>query len=371
MHRLWSPFVSVALVFCALTSPLVAQQPRVDEKDLRTWADRGDADAQFELGLRQLTGEGVKKNDKEGVEWIKKAAEQKHVRAQFVLGSLYEDGLGVEKSEPKAFEWYRKAAENGFPAAQHAAAMAYDLGRGVKQDPAAAAKWLQKAADQDHAPSQTALAAKFERGVGVAKSTAKAALYYLRAAQQDFVPAMSRLASLYYTGQGVPTDLRRAGAWYKRAARSEDPWAANNLSWFLATCPDESLHNGEQAVQFAKRALKLLGEAGEEQRYEMLDTMAAALARNGEFLEAVLWQKKALGLLPDDKELADDERKTLETEFQTRLKLYQKQTPFSEAEPKAEEGTAPLPQDTILEDEGLPPSSPKPKKKGAGKGTVV
>lgn len=363
--------VTVALMGLAVQAQEFGQQT-INDKELRAWADKGDADSQFELGLRLLTGEGLKKNEAEGVQWMEKAASQKHLRAQFVMGSLYEDGVGVKKNETKAFEWYRKSAESGFAAGQHAVAMAYDLGRGVKQDSDKATEWLEKAAEQNHAPSQTALAAKYERGVGADKNPSKAALFYLRAAQQDFVPAMSRLANLYYTGNGVPVDYRRAGAWYQRAARSEDPWASNNLAWFLATCPDESLHNGEQAVQLATRALRIMDEAGEEQRYEMIDTKAACLARNGEYLEAVLWQKKAMALLTADKEISPEERKNLETEFQTRLKLYQKQTPFNEADPKSDVEAAPLPQDTILQDEGIPGSAPKSRgNKGKGKGTVV
>lgn len=386
MQRLRS-FIAVALVasgsFC---SPVAAQvkpprqkQPQQQQQaqpgnpaELQNWAERGDADAQFELGLRMLTGEGVKKNEKEGVQWMEKAANQKHLKAQFIMGSLYEDGAGVAKSEEKAFEWYKKSAENGFAAAQQAVSMAYDLGKGVKKDPEKATEWLQKAADQNHPPALTALAAKIEKGVGVAKSPAKAALYYLRAAQKDFVPAMNRLAGMYYAGHGVPLDYRRAGAWYQRAARSDDPWSANNLAWFLATCPDETLLNGEQAVQFASRALRIMDENGEDQRHEMLDTKAAALARNGEFLEAVLWQKKALALLPNDKDITEEERKSLEAEFQGRLKMYQKQIPYVEPEPKVEGEGAPLPQDTILQDEDLPGGQkPSNKKKQKGKGTVV
>ncbi|TDU73298.1 TPR repeat protein [Prosthecobacter fusiformis] len=364
--------LSLAFVSLYVLTVTGQQSEMINDKELRAWADNGDADSQFELGLRLLTGEGLKKNEAEGVTWVEKAAAQKHLRAQFVLGSLYEEGVGVKKNEATAFEWYRKSAENGFAAGQHAVAMAYDLGRGVKLDPEKATEWLEKAAEQNHAPAQTALAAKYERGVGTAKSPSKAALFYLRAAQQDFVPAMSRLANLYYTGVGVPVDFRRAGAWYQRAARSEDPWAANNLAWFLSTCPDENLHNGEQAVQLATRALRIMDEAGEEQRYEMIDTKAACLARNGEFLEAVLWQKKALALLPADKELPPEERKSLETEFQSRLKLYQKQTPYTEAEPKQGEETAPLPQDTILQEEGIPGAPTKPKNsKSKSRGTVV
>ncbi len=367
-----------ALILLLLVLSLIqvcpAQAPggRPDGNDLDTWAANGDADAQFELGLRLLTGEGVKKDETRGREWMEKAANQKHLRAQFVMGSLYEDGVGVKKSEAKAVEWYRKAAENGFAPAQFSMAMAYDLGRGVKTDSAKATEWLEKAAEQNHPQAQTALASKYERGVGAPLNPSKAALLYLRAAQQDFVQAMSRLANLYYTGNGVPLDYRRAGAWYQRAAKSEDPWAANNLAWFLATCPDESLQNGEQAVLHATRALRIMDESGEEQRHEMLDTKAACLARNGEFLEAVLWQKRSLALLAEDKEVSAEERATLQKEFETRLKLYQQESPYSEAEPKVENDAAPLPQDTILQDEGIPGSDNRPRKKKSGsKGTVV
>ncbi|SKA90726.1 Sel1 repeat-containing protein [Prosthecobacter debontii] len=368
--KILSCVIAVACLFSITLS--AQQQDLINDRELRAWAEKGDADSQFELGLRLLTGEGITKNEAEGVKWMEQAAAQKHLRAQFVMGSLYEDGVGVKKDEAKAFEWYRKSAESGFAPGQHAVAMAYDLGRGVKLDPVKATEWLEKAAEQNHAPAQTALAAKYERGVGASKNPSKAALFYLRAAQQDFVPAMSRLANLYYSGTGVPVDYRRAGAWYQRAARSDDPWASNNLAWFLSTCPDESLHNGEKAVQLASRALRIMDEAGEEQRYEMIDTKAACLARNGEYLEAVLWQKKAMTLLSEDKEVGSEERQVLEKEFKTRLDLYQKQTPFTEAEPQSDAEAAPLPQDTILQEEGIPGTPPKSKgSKSKSRGTVV
>lgn len=374
-HVPFPPFLTgllMALLFSA--SILTAQQTqRVDEKDLRDWADRGDADAQFELGLRMITGEGLKKNIEEGVKSVEKAAKQKHLRAQHVLGTLYEDGVGVKKDLAKAAEWYRSSAELGFALSQHSLATMYEDGKGVKKDTAKAAEWFKKAADQGSPPSQTAYASKLERGDGIDKSPSKAALWYLKAAQQDFVPAMSRLANLYYTGQGLPVDYRRAGAWYRRAARSEDPWAANNLAWFLATCPEDNLHNGESAVLLARRALKLVAEVvqSDEQPYEMIDTMAAALARNGEFKEAELWQKRCITLLNEDKDLPVDDLKKLQEEFDTRLKLYQKATPFAEPDPKGEEGAEPLPQDTILQDEGLPESKSKKNTPKGGRGTVV
>lgn len=344
------------------------------ERQLKAFAERGDTDAQFELGLRYLTGEGFDKNEEEGVRWLEKAAEAGHLRAMHVYGSLFEDGVTVEKDLAKAVQWYEKAANGGFVMAQHALAVAYELGQGVKQDKAKAAEWFEKAAAQNYPPSMSALASKLETGEGVPKDTARAALLYLKASKQDFAPAMARLAHLYYTGVGVPVDYRRSFGWYqRRAVRAGDPWAINDLAWFLSTCPDESLHNGEQAVLIAKEALKMLAESGEEQRYEIVDTVAAALARNGEFVEAVLWQRKAISLLEEDKEIQAEERRKLIDEFEERLKLYEKQSPYSDPEAEGEPDAQPLPQDTILQEEGIPEAPPQKRKAPEKKprGTVV
>ncbi len=363
----------LAVTIVCFHSALLGQQTRpVDERELKNWAERGDADAQFELGARLITGEGMKKDQKLGATWIEKAAKQKHLKALHVMGTLYEDGVGVEKNLAKTHEYFSKAAELGSAISQHSLAILYEEGAGVKKDPAKAAEWFKKAADQGNPESQTAYASKLERGDGVDKSLAKSALWYLKSAQQDFVPAMSRLANLYYTGQGVPLDLRRAKAWYERAATSNDPWSSNNMAWFLATCPDESMHNGQESVLMARRALKLVAEVlqSDEQPHEMVDTMAAALARNGEFKEAELWQKRSLALLADDKKLTPEERKKLEDEFNSRLKLYQKQTPYTEQEAKGEEKAEPLLQDTILQDQGIPDKDPKKTPRKSGR-TVV
>ena len=352
---------------------LSPEQQAEQERQLRAFADRGDADAQFELGLRFLTGEGFKKDDKKGVEWLEKAAKTGHLRAMYVYGSLFEDGVTLEKDVPKAVEWYQKAADGGFVMAQHSVAVAYELGQGVEKNVKKAAEWFEKAASQNYPPSMAALGTKLEKGDGVPKDTARAALLFFKASKQEFEPAMARMAHMYYTGTGVPLDYRRSFGWYQRAARTGDAWSANDLAWFLSTCPDESLHNGEQAVLIAKEALKILAESGSEERHEMIDTVAAAHARNGEYGEAVLWQQKAISLLAEDKDVTPEQRESLKQEFETRLKLYRKQSPYTEPEAEGEKDAQPLPQDTILQDEGIP-EGPPPSKKAPGKkprGTVV
>lgn len=86
-------------------------------------AIRGDASAQFRLGVMYGKGEGVPLDYAEALKWYRKAAEQGHVRAQNNLGSMYHGGKGVPQDDAEARKWYRKAAERGIAVAQ------YNLGR--------------------------------------------------------------------------------------------------------------------------------------------------------------------------------------------------------------------------------------------------
>lgn len=334
---------------CGLLSAQTAAKEQFDPEALKQIAERGNMDAQFELGIRYLSGEGFSKDDKKAAEWLMKAAEQQNLPAMNAIGTLHEQGLGLPKDEKKAFEWYEKAAKYGFPLAQQNLSECYELGKGIEKNPAEAIKWLERAAHQDFAPAQAAYAWKLEHGEGTNKNTREAARWYLSAAQGGLIRAQTHLAYLYYTGSGVPLDYRRADAWYRRAARSEDPWASNDLAWFLAVCPDENFHDGETAVEFSRSAVEKLNGS----RYEMLDTLAAALARSGKFGEAVQLQMKVLMVFDQEKneDVKPEERAKLEQELSDRLKHYKKQAPFVEKDPKPETGTKPLIEDRILQEE--------------------
>ncbi len=80
--------------------------------------EQNNADAQYKLGIRYYTGDGVEKNHSEAVKWYKKAAEQGHAEAQYNLGVCYEKGEGVDKNLAEATKWYRKVAEQGDANAQ-------------------------------------------------------------------------------------------------------------------------------------------------------------------------------------------------------------------------------------------------------------
>ena len=76
-------------------------------------AERGDAGAQFNLGVRYDKGQGVPQDSKEAVKWYRLSAEQGNVDAQFNLGFMYNEGHGVQQDYKEAEKWSRLAAEQG------------------------------------------------------------------------------------------------------------------------------------------------------------------------------------------------------------------------------------------------------------------
>jgi len=142
---------------------------RTAEKIFRKYAEQGDADAQFCLGLLLERGYEDEKYSspkdpermakwKESLLWYRKAADQGDARAMRALGMAYSEpsvwwvGLMTEKRVEEDFEqaaeWFRKAAELGDFAAQRNLGYLYLKGKGVEKDKAEARKWLEKAADQ-------------------------------------------------------------------------------------------------------------------------------------------------------------------------------------------------------------------------------
>ena len=87
--------------------------------------EQNNADAQYKLGIRYYTGDGVEKNHSESVKWFRKAAEHGNAEAQYNLGVCYEKGEGVDKNLAEAAKWYRKVAEQGDANAQRNLGMYY------------------------------------------------------------------------------------------------------------------------------------------------------------------------------------------------------------------------------------------------------
>ena len=103
-------------------------------RGFRSYAEQGDASAQFNLGVMYDNGEGVPENDAEALRWFRLAAEQGEASTQFNLGVMYAIGEGVPENDAEALRWYRLAAEQGHALAQSNLGLMYAIGEGIPED---------------------------------------------------------------------------------------------------------------------------------------------------------------------------------------------------------------------------------------------
>ena len=125
--------------------------------ELKANAEKGDAEAQFNLGRCYYNGQGVVKNYSEAVNWYRKSAEQGDGKAQCNLGVCYLSGTGVTKDAAEAVKWLRKAAEQGIAAAENGLGGCYGEGEGVLKDYVEADKWFNLASAQGYELAKTNL----------------------------------------------------------------------------------------------------------------------------------------------------------------------------------------------------------------------
>ena len=142
---------------------------RKDYAEAMRWAreaaDRGNAQAQSDIGFLYTNGFGVAQDYGEAMRWYRKAADQGNAPAQLNIGLLYRYGWGVAQDYGEAMRWYRKAANQGNAMAQHNIGNLYEHGWGVAQDSAEALVWMQKAAAAGNADAKRWLASHQASGL--------------------------------------------------------------------------------------------------------------------------------------------------------------------------------------------------------------
>lgn len=120
-----------------------------------------------------------------GIHWLKRAAALACAEAQYELGNRHMTGQGVAKNGTKAWDLYYAAAEHGFAPAQ------YEIGRSYLQhsegpdDDAEAVEYFRRAGKQEHAEAQVSLGRCYLDGVGVGAHRAHAASWFRRADALD------------------------------------------------------------------------------------------------------------------------------------------------------------------------------------------
>jgi TPR repeat protein len=119
-------------------------------------AEKGDAGAQFKIGLMYYLGQGVVRDYLEALGWFKKAALQGNPYAQYNVGYMYEKGEGTPQDYGEAAKYYRQAAERGNRLAQYTLGYLHEKGQGVSQDEIQALMWYNLAATQGETKAKAA-----------------------------------------------------------------------------------------------------------------------------------------------------------------------------------------------------------------------
>jgi protein O-mannosyl-transferase len=171
------------------------------------------------------------------------------------------------------------------------------------------------ASTHDNLGSALALQGKFNEAIEEFRQALRLA--------PDFVGAQDNLAkALLMTGQ-----LAESAKYFRASLRlsPDRPMIINDLAWILATGPDSTAADHEEAVRLAEHAAELTSRRDPV----ILDTLGAAYASTGRFDQAIRNGESALVLASAGQAQSQD----LAEGIRQRLKLYRQNKPYQEAKP--------------------------------------
>jgi TPR repeat protein len=186
-------------------------------------ANKGDAEAQYHVGMMYNNGIGTQQDRRQAFEWFQKSAASNDPLGAYKLGCYY-DGQGagiVESDSDQALKYKLVSAEAGYALAQHDVANLYDK-RGNSEE---ALKWWKRAGDQ------------------------------------GYPGALFGLSRLYSAGKGTPKDLSLSYAYFKLSKLAP----AKNVNEMAALLSEQELKNAEKLVSEWKprtTALTLKAKSG-------------------------------------------------------------------------------------------------------------
>src|SRR4051812_45032196 len=141
--------IGVTALMCLLFFPMAA-----DANDTAIFnamvalANKGDAEAQYHVGMMYNNGIGTQRDFKQAFEWFQKSTASNHPLGAYKLGCYYDgQGEGVVTADAnEALKYKLIAAEAGYSLAQHDVALLYARRENFEE----AMKWWKLSGDQGH-----------------------------------------------------------------------------------------------------------------------------------------------------------------------------------------------------------------------------
>jgi len=208
-------------------------------------AERGNAEASFNLGVLYEDGLGVSQDLAQALLHYETAAVGGSFKAQYRLGLLYFTGKKVPLNKVKAKHWLTKAAAEGDRDSIDMLAILSGTNNSERDkaflraetahasgDYREAAKIWQQLADDNDVISRTRLAWLYEKGLGVKRNLNHAAVLFRQSAMHGDADAQYALAVMLQTGKGQAKDLQESKRWLQSAAELGHKAAALALTNF-------------------------------------------------------------------------------------------------------------------------------------------
>ncbi|HET6275689.1 MAG TPA: tetratricopeptide repeat protein [Candidatus Cybelea sp.] len=202
--------------------------------DDKALAANGDANGEFNLGMRYYWGDGVTADAVQTLRWLQAAAAQRFAEAENGIGYAYVYGSTSARDAAKAFQWFQLAANDGSGAAEDTLGDMYNYGHGVVQSYSQAMHWYLLASAQADADAENDVGLLYFLGRGSAfgdtePDYARALHWFWIAAAQGNGDAENDLGYMYEHGDGLPTDYALALRWFRIAAAQRDRAAEESL----------------------------------------------------------------------------------------------------------------------------------------------
>lgn len=184
-------------------------------------AERGDLEAQLQLGIMHYYGWGTESCNAEALDWFEKAAKRNEEAKLLFFAIEYKEGYRGKPNPKEALRYFLIAAQQGNPFAARQAAEILYSGWEVERNEEEAVSWFEKAAEQgDIEAHYLSRAIRLKSGLGVEQSDAEAQAFFLKAASlRNSLAELEMGESCFNFERREWRDSSVAVQWFERAYR--------------------------------------------------------------------------------------------------------------------------------------------------------
>lgn len=192
------------------------------------WAQRGEPDAQYRLGIMYEEGLGLQADAKKAEKWYRRAADAGHAGARKRLAKLRRSTVASDGRRSVALEWYQENAAQGDVDAQYQLGFILETGLGTARDEVRAARWYEEAASNEHVLAQLRLGLMYLSGSGVAQSRIQGSRWLREAADNDDRLARRMIDRVVEASAELELDVTAIAAKVRKLSQKD---AASAVAW--------------------------------------------------------------------------------------------------------------------------------------------